>query len=222
MKFYLYLEKIGHLFRFLMDLLVGRMIRMANKRCVALSEEEYKQSIDLLRNGFELNEKIVKPNPRIATICVLQSVLGLRLSDILNLTVDSIIRDSDRFRLDIVEQKTGKQRTFTVPTEIYTYIVKYALDNGINKNKKLFNISKRQVSRHLNKVFAKMGLNIDKYGSHSYRKMFATQAYIESDYDVELVRVLLQHSNLSITQRYLNVSSKKVEAALEKTVKNLI
>jgi len=27
---------------------------------------------------------------------------------------------------------------------------------------------------------------------------------------------------LSITQRYLNVSSKKVEAALEKTVKNLI
>ena len=205
-----------------MDLWVERMIRVANKTCVALTESEYKQSIDLLRNGFELNGKIIKPNLRIATIAVLQSTLGLRLGDILNLTVDSIIRDSDRYRLDITEQKTGKQRTFSVPTEIYTYIVKYALDNGISKNDKLFNISKRQVSRHLNKVFSKLGLNTDKYGSHSYRKMFATQAYIDSDYDIELVRVLLQHSSVGITQRYLSISSKKVENVLDKTIKNLI
>lgn len=195
---------------------------MANIKTVALTEEEYKKSIELLRAGFELNGKIVKPNPRIATIAVLQSTLGLRLGDVLNLTVDSIVQDGNRYRLEIIEEKTEKHRVFSVPTEIYTYIVKYALDNGINKNKKLFNISKRQVSRHLNKVFAKMGLNIDKYGSHSYRKMFASQAYIDSDYDVELVRILLQHSNIAITQRYLSVSSKKVEAALEKTVRNLI
>lgn len=195
---------------------------MANIKTVALTEKEYRQSIELLRTGFELNGKVVKPNARIATIAVLQSTLGLRLGDVLNLKVDSIVQDSNRYRLEIIEEKTSKLRTFSVPTEIYTYIVKYALDNNINKSEKLFNISKRQVSRHLNKVFEKMGLNTEKYGSHSYRKMFATQAYIDSDFDIELVRVLLQHSNVSITQNYLSISSKKVEAALEKTIKNLI
>lgn len=196
---------------------------MANKRTVALTETEYRESIDLLRTGFELNGKIVKPNPRIATIAVLQASLGLRLGDILHLTVNSIVQDGEnRFRLDINEEKTGKYRTFSVPTEIYTYIVKYALDNDISKSQRLFEISKRQISRHLNKVFKKMKLDIEKYGSHSYRKMFATQAYIDGDYDIELVRVLLQHSNVAITQNYLSISSKKIEAALEKTVKNLI
>lgn len=195
---------------------------MANIKTVALTEEQYRESIELLRTGFVLNGKTVKANPRIATIAVLQSTLGLRLSDVLNLSVDNIVQDGNRYRWNITEQKTGKQRTFTVPREIYTYIVKYALDNGISKSEQLFHISKRQVSRHLNKVFEKMGLNIEKYGSHSYRKMFATQAYIDSDYDIELVRVLLQHSNVAITQNYLSISSKKIEAALEKTVKNLI
>ena len=197
---------------------------MANKKTVALTEDEYKESIELLRTGFELNGTVVKSNTRIATIAVLQSTLGLRLGDVLNLTVDSIVhvQERNRYRLEIIEEKTGKHRTFSVPTEIYTFIVKYALDNGIGKNERLFDISKRQVSRHLNKVFEKMNLDTNKYGSHSYRKMFATQAYIDSDYDVELVRILLQHSNIAITQRYLSVSGKKVEAALEKTVRNLI
>jgi len=197
---------------------------MANKKTVALTENEYKESIELLRTGFELNGTVIKSNTRIATIAVLQSTLGLRLGDVLNLTVDSIVhvQERNRYRLEIIEEKTGKHRTFSVPTEIYTFIVKYALDNGIGKNERLFDISKRQVSRHLNKVFEKMNLDTNKYGSHSYRKMFATQAYIDSDYDVELVRILLQHSNIAITQRYLSVSGKKVEAALEKTVRNLI
>ena len=197
---------------------------MANKKTVALTENEYKESIELLRTGFELNGTVIKSNTRIATIDVLQSTLGLRLGDVLNLTVDSIVhvQERNRYRLEIIEEKTGKHRTFSVPTEIYTFIVKYALDNGIGKNERLFDISKRQVSRHLNKVFEKMNLDTNKYGSHSYRKMFATQAYIDSDYDVELVRILLQHSNIAITQRYLSVSGKKVEAALEKTVRNLI
>ena len=130
---------------------------MANKKTVALAEEEYKQSIELLRTGFDLEGKAIKPNPRIATIVMIQATLGLRLGDVLNLTVDSIVHDGNgnRYRLDIVEQKTGKQRTFSVPVEVYTYIVKYALDNGINKNEKLFYISKRQVSRHLKRVLKK-------------------------------------------------------------------
>lgn len=193
-----------------------------NKMCVALSQEQYEKSIELLRNGFMLQGVLVKPNERIATIEVLQATLGLRLGDILRLKLSSFIHDGDRWRLDIKEEKTKKMRTFTVPNEVYSFVQDYCIEKGIGKDTKLFDISKRQVERHLNKVFAKMNLPLRQYGSHSYRKFFATQVYIDSEFNAELVRILLQHSSLSTTQRYLSIGTKQIEDALAKTVSNLI
>lgn len=48
-----------------------------NKRCVAFTKEEYEKCIQLLRNGFRLSTGVVvKPNERIATICLIEAVLG--------------------------------------------------------------------------------------------------------------------------------------------------
>lgn len=134
----------------------------------------------------------------------------------------SFIKDGNRYRLDIREQKTEKCRTFTVPVEIYSFIQNYALENKIGLNAKLFDISERQVQRHLNKVFCKMNLPPRNYGSHSYRKYFSQKVYVENDYNIELVRVLLQHSSAAITQRYVGISQKQVEEALAGTVANLV
>ena len=90
-----------------------------NKRCVALADEQYRESIRLLREGFVLEGKTIKPNPRIAAIEVLQASLGLRLGDVLQLRMGSFVKDNGRWRLDIKEQKTGKVRGFTVAVEIY-------------------------------------------------------------------------------------------------------
>lgn len=193
-----------------------------NKRCVALTEEQYNRSIELLRNGFMLDGKLVKPNERIATIEVLQATLGLRLGDTLKLRMSSFVKDGTRYRLDIKEQKTNKVRNFTVAMEVYSFIQSYAISRGIGFEAKLFDISERQVERHLNKVFTKMELPLRQYGSHSYRKYFSTQVYISNDYNIELVRVLLQHSSIATTQRYLSIGSKQVENALALTAKNLI
>lgn len=193
-----------------------------NKRCVALTTEQYKYSIELLRNGFMLEGVLIKPNQRIATLEVLQASLGLRLGDTLSLKMSSFIKDGNRYRLDIFEEKTKKVRNFTVPIEIYSFIQQYALDNGIGMERKLFDISKRQVERHLNKVFSKMELPLRNYGSHSYRKYFATQVYVNNEMNIELVRVLLQHSSVAITQRYIGIGQKQIEEALAGTVANLI
>lgn len=193
-----------------------------NKRCVALTTEQYKHSIELLRNGFMLEGVLIKPNQRIATLEVLQASLGLRLGDTLSLKMSSFIKDGTRYRLDIFEEKTKKVRNFTVPIEIYSFIQQYALDNGIGMERKLFDISKRQVERHLNKVFSKMELPLRNYGSHSYRKYFATQVYVNNEMNIELVRVLLQHSSVAITQRYIGIGQKQIEEALAGTVANLI
>lgn len=193
-----------------------------NKRCVALTEEQYKESIELMRSGFVLSGVIVKPNERIATLEVVQACLGLRLGDCLKLRMTSFIRNGNRYRLDIKEQKTGKSRTFTVPVEVYSFIQNYALENGIGVDAKLFDISERQVQRYLNKVFSKMGLPLRQFGSHSFRKYFSTKVYLENDCNIELVRVLLQHSSVAITQRYIGISQKQVEDALARTVDNLV
>lgn len=193
-----------------------------NKKCIALTEEQYKESIRLLRSGFVLNGVIVKPNERIATLEVVQACLGLRLGDCLSLRMSSFLRDGSRYRLDIKEQKTGKERSFTVPIEVYSFIQDYAIANAIGVDAKLFDISERQVQRHLNKVFTKMGLPLRNYGSHSYRKYFATQVYVDNDMNIELVRVLLQHSSIAITQRYIGIETRQIEDALAKTVENLV
>ena len=167
-----------------------------NKRCVALTDEQYRESISLLRSGFIL--------------------------DTLKLKMCSFIKDGSRYRLDIKEQKTGKMRTFTVPIEVYSFIQDYAISNNIGADAKLFDISERQVERHMNKVFTKMGLPLRQYGTHSARKLFATKVYVENDYNIELVRVLLQHSSVVTTQRYIGIQQKQVEDALAGTVVNLV
>ena len=192
-----------------------------NKRCVALSDEQYRESIRLLREGFVLEGKIIKPNPRIATVAVLQASLGLRLGDVLQLNMGSFIKESGRWKLNIKEQKTGKVRDFTVPVEVYSSIQDYAINMGISNTAKLFDISERQVERHLNKVFSKMELPLRSFGSHSYRKYFATRVYLDNEMNIMIVKTLLQHSSVAVTQRYIGLSQKTVEDALAKTVAHL-
>lgn len=193
-----------------------------NKRCLTLTDEQYKESIELLRSGFILGQTQIKPNERIAMIEVLQATLGLRLGDILKLKMTSFVKDGNRFRLEMVEQKTKKVRRFTIPLEVYSYIQSYAIAHNIGAEAKLFDISERQVQRHLNKVFEKMELPLRQYGSHSYRRYFATKVYVNNDYNIRLVQTLLQHSSPSITQLYIGISEKSVEDALAGTVTNLI
>lgn len=189
-----------------------------NKKTVALTNEQYEKIIETIRNGFICPDgHIVKPNRRIATVLSLEANLGLRISDVLQLRLSAIIRDGNRYRLDIVEQKTKKKREFTVPIEIYSYIQNYALENNINPVAKLFDISERTIQNHLQLVCEH--LEYENISTHSFRKYFATSIYVGNNYNIELVRVLLQHSSVSTTQRYIGIGSKTIETALQNHIK---
>ena len=189
-----------------------------NKKTIALTEEQYKNIISTMRTGVVCPDgHIVKPNKKIATALTLEANLGLRISDILQLRLSAIIRDGDRYRLNIVEQKTKKKREFTVPTDIYIYIQNYALENNINPAAKLFDIGERAVNKHLHLVCDYLGY--EGIGSHSFRKYFATSIYVNNNYDINLVRVLLQHSSTVTTQRYIGIQNKNIEDALQNHIK---
>ena len=76
-----------------------------NKRTRTLMAEEYAEIITTMKTGFSG----CRPNERIATALVLEGNLGIRISDIVKLSLNDIVRDGDRYRLEIIEQKTGKK-----------------------------------------------------------------------------------------------------------------
>lgn len=180
-----------------------------NKRTIALTTEQYKEIIQTMREGFYG----CRPNERVATALVLEGNLGLRISDILSLRLSDIVRDGDRYRLEITEQKTKKKRVFTVPLVIQQYIENYCLRNGIGKTERIFNLTERAISKQLALVCDYLGF--EGIGTHSFRKWYATEIYKNNGYDITLVQRLLQHSSAAITQRYIGIEPQRIEEAIE-------
>lgn len=183
---------------------------MANKKTVALTRDQVAEIISAMRSGGAGFRK----NDAIATALLLEANLGLRIEDVLQLQLKDIVRDGARYRLDIVEQKTKKKRTFTVPLPVYQFIRLYCQDNQITDQDRIFPMGERNVQKYLQKVVEYLGYD-DCIGTHSFRKFFATEIYRENGCDIALVQKLLQHSSIATTQRYIGVE-KRIDDALEK------
>jgi len=168
-----------------------------NIKTVALTKEQYQTIIQTMKQGFTG----CRPNERIATVLTLEANLGLRISDIIHLRLADIVKDGDRYRLSIVEQKTKKARNFTVPLALYQYIRCYCLDHGIPSEAIIFPLSERAIQKQLS--------------THSFRKFYATEIYKDSGYNIALVQQLLQHSSAAVTQRYIGIQQQEIEKAIE-------
>ena len=180
-----------------------------NKKTKALTTEQYKEIIQTMKEGF----CGCRPNERVATALVLEGNLGLRISDIAKLRLCDIVLDGDRYRLEIVEQKTGKRRVFTVPLVIQQYIENYCLRNGIRRDERIFPLTERAIQKQLKIVCDYLGF--EGISTHSFRKWYATEIYKNSGYDIALVQRLLQHSSAATTQRYIGMEPQRIEAAIE-------
>ena len=179
----------------------------------ALTQDEYKLLISTIRNGYVTEDGHKhKPNNQVADIITLEANLGCRLGDIIKLTKDSFILDGGIWKLNIVEEKTKKKRTFIVPEKIKNFI-----DTIANPDRdELFTIQEAAVWKCLRQVTSYLGM--DNVSSHSARKMAAQSLMEKSDHNVALVCQFLQHSSISTTTRYLRYSSKQMESALKDMV----
>lgn len=184
-----------------------------NKKTVALTTEQYKEIISTLKSGC----CGCRPNERIATALILEANLGLRISDIVQLKLSDIVRDGERYRLSIVEKKTGKARNFTVPIALYQFIRCYCMDKGIKDNDIIFNITKTAIQKQLRIVCDYLGYQ--NISTHSFRKYYATEIYNNNGYNIVLVQQLLQHSSTAVTQRYIGIQPQMLETAIEKHLK---
>lgn len=160
-----------------------------------------------------MQENVSFKNVSRILVVVLEGNLGLRISDILSLRLSDIVKDGDRYRLEITEQKTKKKRVFTVPLVIQQYIENYCLRNGLEKTERIFDLTERTINKQLALVCDCLGF--EGIRTYSFRKWYTTEIYKNNGYDITLVQRLLQHSSAAITQRYIGIEPQQIEEAIE-------
>lgn len=182
-----------------------------------ITKTELIKIVQTINNGFTTKDGAqVKPNNRIATILVTQANVGMRINDILQLTMDSIKVIGDSMFLDAVEEKTNKRRRFGISTELYYKLKEYANHNNIDDDRLLFPITQRVVQKVLKKCCDTLGYK--EVSTHSFRKYYALLWYEKTNHNIKYVMDLLQHSNVTRTQLYLNIQPSNYNELLKETV----
>lgn len=189
---------------------------MGRYTTLSLERNNYIDLVQTVREGYTDYDGVKhRPNTQLATILILEANLGCRIGDIMNLTTESIIDDGGIYKLNIIEQKTGKRRNFIVPKPVKAFIDSYIKESGIYRGP-LFDIKAPAVWKQLRAVTAYLGL--ENTSTHSLRKMAANTLFEASGHDIETVREFLNHSSTKITQTYI----KRSDAQLEKAIENCV
>ena len=161
---------------------------------------------------------------------------GLRISDIVGgekskthperpVTDGLHVRDVlGKTHVTIKEQKTGKTKRFLLNKEMQKIIKKYVKDMGLsdddylvpstkeNKDGELKAVTRIQAYRVLNEAAEECGL--EEIGTHTLRKTFGYFFYRRT-HDVALLMDIFNHSAPSITLRYIGITDKVKDEALE-------
>ena len=175
-----------------------------------LTEEEFNKIISILKYGVKYKDRRganrrIEPNLQVALILSVQATIGFRINDILRMK----LKDIRGNKLAFIEQKTKKLQYRKVNINFIEALQEYAINNNLGLDDYLFNTTARNIQMRLKKVTEYLGYNY--IGTHSFRKFYAVNAYRASNNNLEMVRNLLNHSSVSITQRYINVDQDKID-----------
>lgn len=136
--------------------------------------------------------------------------LGLRVSDILSLTIEQLRAD----KIQIKEKKTNKFRELAVNDYIHEAVAKF--DDGVKGlvfiSQKGSVFSTQQINRKLKVVFEKLSKTIN-ISSHSLRKGFGRAVYVrnnESEKALMYLSELFNHTSISVTRKYLGIRQEEL------------
>ena len=137
------------------------------------------------------------PNPRNRLILELMARACMRVGEVLKLTPKDI---EDRKAI-IRDPKSGKEAEVAfLPQKVADRLQKYISDNGIKPEDRIFPVTYAAARIVVKKAGDLVGIHLKP---HDLRRHAATYAS-RSGTPLEIIsKVLLRHSNLSITQRYL-------------------
>lgn len=194
----------------------------------SLTEEEERRFLRAVR----------RLSPRNRALVTAQWQTGFRIREILSLTIGSVIRDGQvRPQIAIAPRhlKGGYGRTRYIPVlpELHGALERYhdwlqrrrdistALPLFLSREHEADGsarpLSCESARRIIHKAFALAGIVDDgRLGTHTLRKTWARNVYVNSGNDLLVVRAALGHSDVSVTQHYLEPDEAAVLSAIRR------
>ena len=197
---------------------------MAGRRPLTRSEER------------ALLKAVRKLSPRDRALVTTQWLTGFRISEVLSLTVGQVSRGGEILpKIGIAPRnlKGGYGTTRWVPIlpelrralerHLWWLSLKFQLEPRLPlfPSRKatpagdVRPIARARAHALLKSVFARAGVADDgRLGTHSLRKTFARSVYVASGRDLMVLKRALGHSDVAVTQKYLEVDEDRVASAI--------
>ena len=137
----------------------------------------------------------------------------LRGCDLVKLRIGDLVSGgSIRNRATVIQQKTGRPVQFEIMAEARKSLLAWLERRKGSLNDFVFpsrvdymgHISTRQYARLLDEWVSTVGLNKQEYGTHSMRRTKAALIY-KATGNLRAIQILLGHTNIEHTVRYLGV-----------------
>jgi len=172
----------------------------------------WEQNVNLIRKLSDDKEY------RLSMFFAIGSFWGLRVSDILRICWIDVVNKEE---FTLIEGKTKKIREIKINTQLqkhirscYESIQPNSLEEPIFLSQKKTVYSIQRINVILKEIKVRYNLKVKNFSSHSLRKTFGRQIFEASGTNAELSLVklshLLNHSNTSITRRYIGVSQQEL------------
>jgi len=174
---------------------------------------------------FEYYQKHMKDNYTFRNYVFLKLMLdtGLRLHEIINIKLRNIDLDTSSIHIKVTKTDVDRYVCFTESTKellikfIVTQKIKEYLFYDFKTGNKLTTSSVESLVYRL-----KIKLNIEEnITPHKWRHTFATN-FLKRGGDLETLRILLGHSNLKTTQKYLHLSKNDIVDNYKSIMNNII
>lgn len=173
---------------------------------------------------LELAENLYKEREfRDHLLLILGCHFGLRISDLLSIKWDQVIDKED---IIITESKTGKQRKITFNERVKEAVLLCSEElknkNGHWSGEYVFanrwggQLSVSFINKRLKVILSKYNIKVDNASSHLLRKSFGRRLWeVENESEKALIFLseIFNHSNISITRRYLGISQQEISDA---------
>lgn len=147
---------------------------------------------------------------------------ALRISDVLKLTWDKLLKE--KFVLN--EQKTGKMRKIVVSEKTQsTFQNLYVMNGSPDMHTYIFlnmrsgkPYTKQYIDRLMKEWKEKYNIQVGNFSSHSFRKSFGREYWDKNgctDKALTLLSEIYNHSDISITRRYLGIRDEELSEVYE-------
>ena len=184
-----------------------KVVAPKSKKRLPLFVEE--DQIESLLNGVEFDDGFIGERDKL--IIELFYVTGIRLSELINIKISDINFDNNLVK---VLGKRNKERLIPLSTrivkELQFFIENYKIDNYLFTNLGGTKVYTKLVYRIVNKYIGKIS-SINKKSPHILRHTFATHM-LNNGADINAIKELLGHTNLSATQVYTHNTIEKLKS----------